>query len=187
MGFADTVESILASLPDVYVIVSGYRSSAEQNALYAQGRTTAGPIVTNAKGGQSAHNVGMAIDFVPLVGGREVSAPDHPAWSNAIARARSNGGVVSGADFTLANGAHDYGHIEIKNWKVYRVPPAVPDVTSVTGSSGDGISSAPTDTPSVGGASPDGSGSFFQLDSGVVIGLAAILGVAILAWRGRGQ
>lgn len=30
-----------------------YRSNAEQNELYAQGRTKAGKIVTNAKGGQS--------------------------------------------------------------------------------------------------------------------------------------
>lgn len=32
------------------------RSNAEQAALYAQGRTTAGKIVTNAKAGQSKHN-----------------------------------------------------------------------------------------------------------------------------------
>ena len=33
-----------------------YRSGTEQDALYAQGRTVGGRIVTNARSGQSAHN-----------------------------------------------------------------------------------------------------------------------------------
>ena len=33
-----------------------YRDRQEQDKLYEQGRTTPGPIVTNAKGGQSLHN-----------------------------------------------------------------------------------------------------------------------------------
>ncbi len=45
-------------------ITSGYRSNAEQDRLYAQGRTTPGNIVTNARGGQSKHNTGRAIDIV---------------------------------------------------------------------------------------------------------------------------
>lgn len=45
-------------------ITQGYRSIAEQNKLYAQGRTTPGAIVTNAKGGESYHNYGVAVDFV---------------------------------------------------------------------------------------------------------------------------
>jgi peptidoglycan LD-endopeptidase CwlK len=44
-------------------ITEGYRSKEEQDALYAKGRTAAGSIVTNAKGGQSMHNYGLAIDF----------------------------------------------------------------------------------------------------------------------------
>ncbi len=48
----------------IYVLFSdGYRSNAEQNALYAQGRTKPGKIVTNARGGQSLHNYGLAIDM----------------------------------------------------------------------------------------------------------------------------
>jgi peptidoglycan L-alanyl-D-glutamate endopeptidase CwlK len=45
-------------------IVQGLRTIEEQNALYAQGRTMPGAIVTNAKGGQSFHNYGLAFDFV---------------------------------------------------------------------------------------------------------------------------
>ena len=48
----------------IYVLFSdGYRSNAEQNKLYAQGRTSPGSIVTNARGGQSLHNYGLAIDM----------------------------------------------------------------------------------------------------------------------------
>lgn len=43
-----------------------FRTFAEQDALYAQGRTKPGKIVTNAKGGQSIHNYGLALDIVIL-------------------------------------------------------------------------------------------------------------------------
>ncbi|MBR3062243.1 MAG: M15 family metallopeptidase [Exiguobacterium sp.] len=45
-------------------LTSGYRSAKEQNALYAQGRSEPGQVVTNAKAGQSYHNYGLAVDFV---------------------------------------------------------------------------------------------------------------------------
>lgn len=48
------------------LITSTYRDNESQDALYAQGRTKPGKIVTNAKGGQSAHNYRVAFDFVPL-------------------------------------------------------------------------------------------------------------------------
>lgn len=47
-------------------IVQGLRTFAEQNELYAQGRTKPGNRVTNSKGGQSYHNYGLAIDFALL-------------------------------------------------------------------------------------------------------------------------
>jgi peptidoglycan L-alanyl-D-glutamate endopeptidase CwlK len=40
------------------------RTIAEQNKLFAQGRTIAGKIVTKARGGHSYHNYGLAIDIV---------------------------------------------------------------------------------------------------------------------------
>lgn len=43
--------------------ISGNRTWAEQDALYAKGRTAPGPRVTNARGGQSNHNYGLAIDL----------------------------------------------------------------------------------------------------------------------------
>ncbi|MCA0758205.1 M15 family metallopeptidase [Paenibacillus sp. N4] len=45
------------------LITDGFRSSEEQDAIYAKGRTTEGPVVTQVKGGDSYHNYGLAIDF----------------------------------------------------------------------------------------------------------------------------
>ena len=47
-------------------ITQGLRTIAEQDALYAQGRTKPGKVVTNAKGGHSYHNFGQALDFCLL-------------------------------------------------------------------------------------------------------------------------
>lgn len=52
------------------LITSTYRDHASQAALFAQGRTAPGKIVTNARPGQSWHNWRCAFDFVPLVNGK---------------------------------------------------------------------------------------------------------------------
>lgn len=46
------------------VLVEGLRPYARQNALYAQGRTKPGAIVTHARAGQSYHQFGLAVDCV---------------------------------------------------------------------------------------------------------------------------
>lgn len=55
------------------IVVQGLRTIAEQNALYAQGRTKPGPIVTKAKGGLSLHNYGLAIDYALVIDGKTIS------------------------------------------------------------------------------------------------------------------
>jgi peptidoglycan L-alanyl-D-glutamate endopeptidase CwlK len=47
-----------------------FRSIEEQNALYSKGRSIKGQVVTNAKGGQSFHNFGLAVDIVLIVEGK---------------------------------------------------------------------------------------------------------------------
>jgi peptidoglycan LD-endopeptidase CwlK len=44
-------------------ITQGWRSADEQQRLYEQGRTRPGKIVTNAAGGHSYHNYGLAVDL----------------------------------------------------------------------------------------------------------------------------
>ena len=51
-------------------VIDGFRSFSEQDNLYAQGRTTKGSIVTYAKGGESYHNYGLAIDVVEIKDGK---------------------------------------------------------------------------------------------------------------------
>ena len=51
-------------------ILSGTRTYAEQNALYEKGRSRPGPRVTNARGGQSNHNFGIAFDIGIFQNGR---------------------------------------------------------------------------------------------------------------------
>ena len=63
------------------LITSTYRDIESQDALYAQGRTAPGNIVTKAKGGQSFHNYRCAIDIVPLVSGKPVWNDTNPIWA----------------------------------------------------------------------------------------------------------
>jgi len=57
------------------------RTFAEQDALYAQGRTKAGNKVTNAKGGQSYHNYGLAIDIVLLIDKDKNGSFETASWA----------------------------------------------------------------------------------------------------------
>ena len=53
----------LAELKGIRLITtSGLRTFAEQDVLYAKGRTSPGNIVTNARAGESWHNYGVAFD-----------------------------------------------------------------------------------------------------------------------------
>lgn len=52
------------------ILTSTYRDFASQAALYAQGRTTPGNKVTNAKPGSSFHQYRVAFDVCPLVNGK---------------------------------------------------------------------------------------------------------------------
>ena len=54
------------------LVTSTYRDNESQDALYAQGRTAPGNIVTRAKAGQSWHNWRCALDVVPLVNGKAI-------------------------------------------------------------------------------------------------------------------
>jgi len=71
------------------LITCTWRSAAEQDALYAQGRTTPGRIVTRAKAGQSWHNhtlagrpASLALDVVPLRLGKPVWAASDAIWQD---------------------------------------------------------------------------------------------------------
>lgn len=61
-------------------ITSTLRTFAEQTALYNQGRTKPGQIVTNAKAGQSNHNFGLSLDFALIVDSNADGLYDQTSW-----------------------------------------------------------------------------------------------------------
>jgi len=60
-------------------LISGMRTYAQQSALYAQGRTAKGPVVTNAPAGWSNHNFGLAADIGVFDGNNYV--PESPIYA----------------------------------------------------------------------------------------------------------
>ncbi|MBC7933423.1 MAG: M15 family metallopeptidase [Rubrivivax sp.] len=56
------------------LITDGLRTFAEQDAIFAKGRTKPGPIVTKARAGKSNHNYGLAVDMYPVVNGKVFTA-----------------------------------------------------------------------------------------------------------------
>lgn len=91
-------------------ITQGYRSIKEQNGLYAIGRTVKGKKVTNAKGGQSYHNYGLAIDFVLLSNdGNTALWNVNSKWREVAAIGKSLG-FKWGGDWTSFK---DYPHLEM--------------------------------------------------------------------------
>lgn len=73
------------------IITQGLRTIEEQNELYAQGRTKPGKIVTNAKGGYSYHNFGLAFDFAILKDDGSVSWNVDDKWKRVGAIGKSLG------------------------------------------------------------------------------------------------
>ena len=63
------------------LVTSTYRDFESQAALYSQGRTSPGKIVTNAGPGDSYHNWRCAIDVVPLLNGKADWDGSHPVWA----------------------------------------------------------------------------------------------------------
>ena len=60
------------------------RTNAEQEALYAIGRTKPGKKVTNARAGQSFHNYGRAIDIVLLVDRDKNGTFESASWETNV-------------------------------------------------------------------------------------------------------
>jgi peptidoglycan L-alanyl-D-glutamate endopeptidase CwlK len=65
-------------------IICGTRTIEEQDALYAQGRTKPGDIVTWVKGGNSWHNYGLAFDVGVFRGADYLGASSEYAEAGAI-------------------------------------------------------------------------------------------------------
>lgn len=96
------------------LLYCGYRSHEEQDALYAQGRTKPGKIVTNARAGQSAHQFGLAFDGVPMIGGKPMWDETHEAWQTYGHVASAVGLEWAG---TWVGKMREFPHVQYPGWK----------------------------------------------------------------------
>jgi D-alanyl-D-alanine dipeptidase len=104
-GVTKVIEALAAQGLTVEV-VQGLRTFAEQDELFKQGRTKPGQVVTKARGGQSNHNYGLAVDVCPFVNGK-------PQWDD------NKGFIRIGAEATKQG--LDWGG----NWKKFIDKPHV--------------------------------------------------------------
>ncbi|MCG7378050.1 M15 family metallopeptidase [Paenibacillus sp. ACRSA] len=118
------------------VITHGYRSIEEQDALFDQGRSSAGNIVTNARGGESYHNYGLAIDFALRTPQGEIvwdmerddNGNGEPDWMEVVTIAKDLGFTWGGDWANFPDYPHlqmDFG-LSINELKRGKRPPDMP-------------------------------------------------------------
>ena len=100
-AFLAAAEPILAKHGATAEVISGLRSWEQQAALYAQGRTKPGKIVTKAPPGSSWHNYGLAIDLGLFAGGRYL---DETAPAKAAKIYRELGSLAASMGIEWAGG-----------------------------------------------------------------------------------
>ena len=88
------------------VLLEGYRSAERQNRL-AGGSTK----VTQAKGGESKHQYGLAADLAPVRGGKVVISERDP-WAMQAYNALGEEAKAQGLGWGGVWSFRDYGHIE---------------------------------------------------------------------------
>ena len=102
------------------VFVQGLRTEAQQAALYAQGRTAPGQIVTQAPTAESTpHGRGAALDFAII------DLKGQPSWAagltllyERVGRLGEGLGLVSGQRFSHP----DRPHLNLRNWQSLPFP-----------------------------------------------------------------
>lgn len=89
-----------------------FRSVAEQDALYAQGRTKPGNIISNAKGStySSQHQWGISFDFFKNIKGHEY---DDTAFFNRVGALAKSIGLAWGGDW---KSPVDKPHLYLPDW-----------------------------------------------------------------------
>lgn len=88
----------------IAVVTSGTRTYAEQDALYEQGRTKPGSIVTNARAGYSNHNFGLAFDLTIFSNGKPVW--ESPEYKTLGSIGKSLGLIWGGDWSTIEDDPH---------------------------------------------------------------------------------
>ena len=96
-AFRERAARVLAALQQEdlpFRMFEGFRTPQRQRYLYATGRTTPGPKVTNAKSWSSYHQYGLSADFVLFINGNwswDDSGPRAAWWKRLHEIGRANG------------------------------------------------------------------------------------------------
>ncbi len=106
----DRVRQRMAQLGYPVAVTSGLRSAEEQARLFAQGRSTAGPIVTNAP--HSLHQEGRAADLAFVVDGKPSYGENLP-W-DVLGKVAKEEGLEWGGDF---KSLRDRPHVQMPGGK----------------------------------------------------------------------
>ena len=101
-------DELCASLDLSWGPTQGFRSKAEQDAIYAQGRTAPGKIVSNSPGGgYSPHEYGCASDWCKFNGRGEPYWPEDPRDWEPYRQALQKIGLHWGGSFSHADMPHN--------------------------------------------------------------------------------
>lgn len=115
----DEINNNLAGRSQVR-IAQGLRTFEEQNALFKQR-----PKVTNAKGGQSVHNYGFAVDIVLIIDGKSASWDVKKDWDgdkvsdwDECVKVFAKYGWSWGGNWTNFKDMPHFEKIGYNNWRV---------------------------------------------------------------------
>lgn len=164
----DRLTELLAAEGLAIRFVSGRRTCAEQNRLYAQGRSEPGQIITHARGCVSWHVAGRAVDFDfghPWSTGHRPTEGD---YAHVGALWESLGGVWGGHFAGFVDLPHLEYHPGLRIGDVCPNPDACRDGQSYGGGGPGPMSIAPSPPP-----------------YGAAFAVLAVLGLGYVAWRAR--
>lgn len=106
-------------------VSQGLRTFAEQDALFKQK-----PKVTNAKGGQSIHNYGFAVDIVLIIDGKVASWDIHKDWDgdkvsdwDECVKVFATHGWSWGGNWTSFKDMPHFDKIGFNNWRILSTKP----------------------------------------------------------------
>jgi peptidoglycan L-alanyl-D-glutamate endopeptidase CwlK len=103
------------------LITSTYRDYECQTALYAQGRTAPGPIVTHAQAGESYHNFKAAYDAIPLMNGKADWTVQDPAFQRMIVLGKQAGAE---AGYDWPGELQDSDHFQVRPANIQNIAEA---------------------------------------------------------------
>lgn len=110
---ANKVRQILALAKadgHIFYVKEGLRSAELQDKYYAQGRTTAGGIITYATSKTGKHVIGKAVDLAPIINGNICNSTNCFNWQILGNYVKRVGGLGWGGNW---KNFKDYFHIEI--------------------------------------------------------------------------